>query len=122
MDPGTALTRFITAFEAVDEVVKACADSGIELVRPRKMLVYRRRLERFLTKNMPAIATLGALPPDAVLELYEAVEAFESPELILQDLMMAGIRGKALTKFRAWENAFDHLVMASTKALQEIED
>lgn len=112
---ATALVSFYRAFEEVDEIVTGCATFGVELIRPRRMLVYRRRLEGFIEQ-----AELGSIGPGAVLDLYEAIESIEDPELLIQDLTTGGIRGKALTKFRAWENAYDQLVRASTKAFQEI--
>ncbi len=117
MDLSTALTRFFNAFEAVDELVKACSELGIELVRPRKMLIYRKRLEGFLGQ-----AELGALPPGAIIDLYQAVEAIDNPETVLEQLTMAGVRGKALAKFRAWQAAYEHLVTASANALQGLEE
>lgn len=112
---ATALVSFYRAFEEVDEIVTGCATFGVVLIRPRRMLSYRRRLEGFIEQ-----AELGSIGPGAVLELYEAIESIEDPELLLQDLMMGGVMGKALIKFRAWQTSYDQLVQASTKAFEEI--
>ncbi len=114
----TALERLFTAFEAVETIVQGCdAQFGIRLIAPRRLLVYRKRLEPFVEQ-----ARLGRLPRGAVEELFEASEALDDPELWVENLEGASIRGVGVGKFKLLASAQEAFTEVALKAVRELPD
>ena len=114
---ASALLAFWKTFEEVERIVNWCSQSGVELIRPRRLLVYRKRLEGFIE---PATEQ-GVIRPGAVVELRDAIEAIEDPQLLIDDLQIAGVRGPAMRTLAGWARAYDNLVRAGNKAFDELE-
>ncbi len=113
---GAALTKYLAALEAVEELVGGCEALGLRLFNPRKLIVYRKNVEPFADQ-----LASGDLNPGAVADLFTNVERLATPNFV-EGLEMAGIKGAAIGKLKAFENAWEKLVETANAAWLASED
>lgn len=107
------LAAFLDALTEVERIVSACGAVGVVLVNPRQLLVYRKRLEPF---------TAGPFNGRKVYRLGGALDAMRHPELLVEDLKAARIKGPGVKAIEQLGDAFDALRDAQQRAEEHLEE
>lgn len=99
-----ALAKYMTALEAVEQLLEQLEEIGLRIFPRRKFRFYRSLVEPFVNLAQPT-----GLSELAIEDLRANLDRLSSPNLV-EGLEMAGVRGKAISKLSAFEGAWDELV------------
>jgi hypothetical protein len=94
----------MTALESVEALLDQLDEIGLQLVALRKFRFYRKLIEPFVD-----LASGIELTEVALEDLRTNIDRLTSPNIV-EGLKMAGLKGKAIRKFEAFEAAWDELV------------
>jgi hypothetical protein len=102
-----ALAKYMTALETVEGLLEQLDELGLQLFTRRKFRFYRKLIEPFVDLARGTELTEGAIE-----DLRTNIDRLASPNIV-EGLKMAGLKGKAIGKFQAFETAWHELVEAA---------
>ncbi len=107
------LIEFAALLEELQSIVEACNSVGVRLTNPRRLHLDRRRLTPFVG--------LERLSGEEANELSDVLEQMEHPDLIVERLQMAEIKGPAVRKFERLGTLKGALHEAAWKRMEQEE-
>ncbi len=105
------LAEFAGLLEELQSIIEACDSVGLRVTSPRRLRLHQRRLAPFLG--------LERLSGEEANELSAALDEIEHPDLIVERLQMAEIKGSAVRKFERLATLKTWLNDATNKRIEQ---